>query len=285
MGQWGAISADLSYARYTQQEKTLRDHVWRLRYAKAFLSTDTSLNAQLQWYPSSGQYRSLEDLDWDDETTERALKGQAEINQNIGEDSSVSLYYNWMKSKKNDGSTRSLSLSLNYNWHDIDTSVYASYGRYQKYPAETTVGFNVSIPVSFGSYTTNAGLISELTSRGKDSYGVNVYGSALDDFSLRYDVTAQHTVHGDDSLNASLGYQYNAGEMNLGMVRSGKRRDYHFDTSGSILLHSGGITTGQPLGSASALVDVPGTPGVGVYNQFGSTTNKKGELMVSYMTP
>jgi outer membrane usher protein len=33
------------------------------------------------------------------------------------------------------------------------------------------------------------------------------------------------------------------------------------------------------------LVQVPDTPGVSFYNQFGSTTNAHGDLLVSYMTP
>lgn len=114
---------------------------------------------------------------------------------------------------------------------------------------------------------------------------MNVYGSALSDYSLRYDLQATHTVHRNDELSANLGYQYNAGELNLSMVRGGTRRDYHADTSGSILVHADGVTLGQQLGSTAALVDVPDSPGIGFYNQFGSTTNARGELLVSYLTP
>lgn len=46
-----------------------------------------------------------------------------------------------------------------------------------------------------------------------------MYGSALSDYSLRYDLQATHTLHRNDELSASLGYQYNAGELNLSMVR------------------------------------------------------------------
>lgn len=55
--------------------------------------------------------------------------------------------------------------------------------------------------------------------------------------------------------------------------------------SGSILLHDEGFALGQMLGSTSALVQVPDTPGVAFYNQFGSTTDSSGNLLVSYMTP
>lgn len=222
---------------------------------------------------------------WDDDVTRRALSGQLELNQNLGEDSSLSLSWHGVKSREPDAGNTGATLSLNTTLHNVDVSVYGVYERYGKNPDETTVGVNISVPLSLWGATSNVGYITELASRGEDSHGVNVYGSALSDYSLRYDLQATHTVHRNDELSANLGYQYNAGELNLSMVRGGTRRDYHADTSGSILVHADGVTLGQQLGSTAALVDVPDSPGIGFYNQFGSTTNARGELLVSYLTP
>lgn len=294
LGRWGAFSADVSAARYTQEAETQRGKVWRLRYAKAFFTTETSLTAQLQWYPRNERYRSLEEkitraellrYGWDDDVTRRVLRGQLELNQNLGEDASLSLSWHGLKSREPDAGSMGMTLSLDANLQNVDVSLYGGYERYGKNPDETTVGFNISVPLSLWGTTSNVGYITELASRGEDSHGVNVYGSALSDYSLRYDLQATHTVHRNDELSASLGYQYNAGELNLSLVRGGTRRDYHADTSGSILVHAGGVTLGQQLGSTAALVDVPDSPGIGFYNQFGSTTNARGELLVSYLTP
>ncbi|MBV4413870.1 fimbrial biogenesis outer membrane usher protein [Enterobacteriaceae bacterium YMB-R22] len=294
LGAFGALSMDVSTARYRQNAQNLDGAVWRLRYAKAFLSTETNLTAQLQWYPDGSKYRSLEEKisreaalksDWDDDTTLRALKGQVEINQNFGEDSSVSLIWERTRGRRYTGNSDSLTLSVNTNWRDVDISLYGGYERARNYPTQTTLGINVSIPFAFGSRVTNVGYLSELASRGESSHGMNIYGSAGEDNNLRYDVTAKHVVHSTDELNASLGWQYNAGQLNVSTTRGGGRRDWHADTSGSVLVHGGGVTLGQTLGSTSALVEVPNTPGVGFYNQFGSTTNREGELLVSYMTP
>jgi outer membrane usher protein len=294
LGSWGALSADVSHARYTQARQSQRGSVWRLRYAKAFLSTQTSLNARLQWYPDGSQYRTFAEkisragmlaYGLDDDTTRRAMQGQLEINQNIGEDSSVSLSWNWTKGRDGAGSRQNLEVSLDYDWRDLDVSLYGGYQRYPGMRGESTLGVNISIPLSLGERTVNVGYVSELASLGNDSHGVNVYGSALDDYSLRYDLTAKHEVHGNDALEASLGWQYNAGEANASLTRSGSQRDLHADVSGSVLLFDGGIALGQVLGGTSALVEVPGVSGVGFYNQFGSTTNGDGRLLVSYMTP
>lgn len=294
LGLWGAFSGDVTAARYTQNEAILRGTVWRLRYAKAFFATETSLSAQIQWYPRGEHYRSLEEkisradllrYDWDDDVTQRALRGQLELNQNLGEDTSLSVSLHWLKSRESDAGSTAATLSMNTTLHNVDFSLYGEYDRYGKNPNETTVGIDISVPFSLWGTTSNVGYISELASRGEDSHGVNIYGSALNDYSLRYDLKATHTVHHKDELSANLGYQYNAGELSLSMVRGGIRRDYHADTSGSILVHGDGVTLGQQLGSTAALVDVPSSPGIGFYNQFGSTTNANGKLLVGYLTP
>lgn len=294
LGILGAASLDVRAAQYTQQLEGLRGNIWRLRYAKAFFQTETSVNAQIQWYPKGSQYRSLEEtlnreallaLDWDDDVTQRAFETQLELTQNFGEDSSLSLSWRRLKTRGQATGRSTVELSFNANWHDIDVSLYGGYEHYSKQPAEATMGINVSIPFSIGSQNSNIAWQSDLVSREHNTHGVNVYGSTLKDNTLRYDVTASHTEHRDDGLKASLGYQYNAGELNVSMNKTGPQRNYHTDVSGSMLLYSDGVTFGQTLGSTAALVQVPDTSGVAFYNQFGARTNASGDLMVSYLTP
>ena len=291
---WGALSADLRGASYKQNGETSRGTVWRLRYTKAFFSSQTQMNAELQRYPQGSQYRSMEEkinrasslrYGVDDDLTQRAVSGTLEINHSYNEDTTLSLTWDWTRSHKRHDSNQTLSFNMITRWRDIDINMYSSRLHYDEDPAETVIGFNISIPLSLGNRTVNVGYVSELASRNKDSNGVNVYGSALDDYSLRYDVTAKHIIHGNDELTMTTGYQYHAGEANLGLTRSGRQRDYHADVSGSLLFHSDGLTTGQQLGDTVALVQVPHTSGVSFYNQFGATTDADGELVVSYLTP
>ncbi|MEA1064377.1 fimbria/pilus outer membrane usher protein [Erwinia sp. HR93] len=300
LGRYGALSFDVSQAQYTIEDSHLRGSMWKLRYAKAFFQTETSINAQLRWYPSNGRYRSFSErisraenlkswwwLDSRDEDSQdkRAWASRLEVNQNFGEDSSLALVWEWGKARRGGGIDNSLTMSVSANWWDMDVSLYSDYRRSNVSKAETTVGVNISIPFSLGSYTTNVGYVSEMNSQGPDSHGINIYGTALSDYSLNYDVTAQHVIHEDDRLNASLRYQYNAGEMSVSMDRGSAQRHYHAGVNGSVLVHSGGVALGQTLGSTAALVQVPGTPDIGFYNQFGSTTNGNGDLLVSYLTP
>lgn len=292
--QLGALSLDISSARYTQQDETLGGDRLRFRYANSFFTSRTNLSSRLQWYPGKGRYRSLEEkisraqrlrYDWDDDNGSRAMSGLLEINQNFNEDSSLSLTWNWTRSRRRHASSQSLNFTLNARWDEVDIRLYAGREHYQDSPVESVLGLNVSLPLMMGASVVNTGYVNELRSRDKASHGINVYGSAFRDYSLRYDLTALHEVQGNDGLKASLGYQYNGGETNLSLTRGGQQRDYHLDVSGSLLAHAGGVVAGQQMGETTALVEVPATPGVAFYNQFGSVTDSRGSLLVSYMTP
>lgn len=290
----GALSVDFSAARYRQKGENNSGTVWRLRYSKAFLTTQTHLNAQLQAWPHGSQYRTMEEkidradslrYGWDDDTVRRAVRGQFEVNQNFSEDSTLSLSWDWTRSRMRHGSHQSLTLNVDTRFNDMDISMYAGRERDLDDPTESVFGFSISIPFSMGSQTPNIGYLADLSSRDKNSNGVNLYGAAMDDYSLTYDVTAKHTIHGDDELEATTGYQYNTGEANFGVTRNSTEGVYHADVSGSVLVYSKGVTFGQQLGDTAALVRVPHTAGVSFYNQFGAKTNDDGDLLVSYMTP
>lgn len=294
LGSWGALSGDISHAFYSVGGKKQSGQVGRLRYAKEFFDWSTSLNAQLQWYPPGSQYRSLEekvnadyafDHGWGDSTTQRALTTHLEFNMDINEDSTVSLSWDSLTARGKSSDSDSFSLSLNGSWQDIDGSVYLSHNHDEDLPPEIAMGVNISIPLSGESYSTNLGYVGNYSNRENSSHGVDLYGSALKDYSLTYDVTAQHTQHQSDGLSANLGYLYNAGDTHISLVHSGKQQDLHLDTSGSVVLDSEGITLGQSLSDTVALVSAGGRAGVSFYNQYATTTDRQGRLLVNYLDP
>lgn len=68
---------------------------------------------------------------------------------------------------------------------------------------EPTFGIILSIPFTIGDYNSNVGPISYLANRGEKSHGVSINGSALEDYSLRYDVTSSQTEHCNYCYGAS----------------------------------------------------------------------------------
>lgn len=294
LGAWGAFSTDLSTAFFHEQKSRHHGNVWRMRYAKAFFNSETSINAQLLWYPSASQYRTLEEkILWansdasygENENQRRAVQSKLELTQNFNEDSNLSLSWRWEKGHGTRPPSNFTSLSLNTVWENIDVSLYGSYEHSAYEGSGAMLGLNISVPFSIGRHTSNIAWLSDLNNRTASSQGVNLYGSALEDASLRYDISGLRDSHGESRFASSLGYQYNAGEATVSVDHSMQLKRYHGDASGSIMLHKDGLTFGQPLGNAMALVDVPDTPDIGFYNQFGSTTDARGQLLISYLTP
>ena len=292
----GAFSADVTWARYLSYSENYQGSVWRLRYAKAFFDSGTNISAQLRYYPAHQRYRSLEekitqpevDYDWlFDESKNRLFSQEYWINHYLGEDQSLSLSYSQQTWRNASGHRRYFSLSYMATYGDVDISVWLGRSREQYSRSETTLGItlSLSLPEIPGFGAPSLDYSHNLASRSPASQQIGVNGSALEDYSLRYDIAATHIPHSADEYNASLSYQYNAGESGIQFRREYDQREYQLNVSGSVLFHEGGITLGQEMSDTMALIVVPDSPGIGNYQQFGVTTNAKGEALVGYLVP
>ncbi|TKK14865.1 hypothetical protein PflCFBP13510_01620 [Pseudomonas fluorescens] len=68
---------------------------------------------------------------------------------------------------------------------------------------------------------------------------------------------------------------------NYGQDRDNKHLDA--GASGSVIVHRGGVTLGQPVGETFALAEVPGTKGIGVDSSNAVRTDGKGYVVVPYV--
>lgn len=304
MGQGGAISVDYlsSLAKEPRRSERDRGGVWRMRYAKAFLPNGTSLSLQARYYPGGQRFRNFQETiyqqqtywwDWDDEghydgdfDPEKLTGFNAYLNQSIGENSN--LYLTWQRDnyrKKNQHNT-SLTFGADHSWNDVDYGLALSWERDAGVQANGEITLDVSIPLKiFSKNRPKLNVSRTFSHHSERSQQVSVSGTALEDYSLNYSLGGQHSQTENDSVNASLAYQYNAGEMRIGVAQGGNFRQRNFDVTGSLMLHPYGITMGQTLGDTMALVEVNHSPGIGVDNQFGVTTDRRGFALVSYLTP
>lgn len=304
MGQGGAISVDYlsSLAKEPRRSERDRGDVWRMRYAKAFLPNGTSLSLQARYYPGGQRFRNFQETiyqqqtywwDWDDEghydgdfDPEKLTGFNAYLNQSIGENSN--LYLTWQRDnyrKKNQHNT-SLTFGADHSWNDVDYGLALSWERDAGVQANGEITLDVSIPLKiFSKNRPKLNVSRTFSHHSERSQQVSVSGTALEDYSLNYSLGGQHSQTENDSVNASLAYQYNAGEMRIGVAQGGNFRQRNFDVTGSLMLHPYGITMGQTLGDTMALVEVNHSPGIGVDNQFGVTTDRRGFALVSYLTP
>lgn len=287
----GALSVDVTQARYLSASRSRRGEVWRLRYAKAFFTQQTSVSVLLRYFPSRGQYRSLEenilqpDDDWlFDDSENRRLLQAIWINRYFADDRSLSLHYTQQSWRQTRGQRRAFSLSYQATREAWDISLWLGRAREPAARSETTLGITLSLSLP-GSGSPTLRYDHHLASRAFSSQEIGLSGSALANYSLRYDAAVTAARHGDRGYQASLSYQHNAGEALLRVAAEGDTRDYQIDASGSLLLHQEGLTFGQAMSETMALIVVPDSPGIGNDQQFGVTTNAKGEALVGYLVP
>ncbi|WP_053007619.1 fimbria/pilus outer membrane usher protein [Pragia fontium] len=304
LNQWGAISIDYSQSKAQQPRRAEDDKggMYRLRYAKAFFSAETSLMTQFRYYPAGQRYRDFDRAitqqktwwwDWDDgvwdgeEEAEKRYRWEVNLNRNLTEKANVYLtLYQETYRKQDHNKETSISFGFSDEINDINYNVYASYNRYPDQDTTSEINVRVSIPLNiFDSSNMKLNYSQTAAHNGSQNRDIGISGYALENYSLGYQLGTQHDSRYGDNVNGSIQYQHNAGQLSLGATKGGAVTQYNADIEGSLMAHAGGITLGQSLGETMGLVEVTSTKDVGVNNQFGVTTDSRGYALVSYLTP
>ncbi|KAG0185154.1 hypothetical protein DFQ28_009863 [Apophysomyces sp. BC1034] len=114
---------------------------------------------------------------------------------------------------------------------------------------------------------------------------IQIDGTALDDARLGYGVGMMREAPG--AIGSSGYISYAQRQVMLSANASATREYWHIgaNLSGSIVLHSGGLTFGQPLSDTAVLVDTNGAAGVRIASHPGISTDARGYALVSSVSP
>lgn len=284
------LSLDVTQSRDSGKQTPGRGNIWRLRYAKAFFTNNTSLNGLVAYYPPGSHFHTLGEKISQTSYSSASLdnrRWRAELNlsRNFTEDVTLTLGWAQQGGRAPGSHTRSASVDLSAVWGEVDISFSASHNRYGHAWAENTLSLSLSLPFTFGSNYLTASHVTQVERAGAVTQGVEMDGTSFRDFSLRYGLGAYTTRKGNERLTGNVGYRYNAGEANVSFENGSRQRALHGDLSGSLMWHADGITAGQTLGETMGLVTMPAYAQAGVYNQFGTTTDSQGHMLISYLTP
>lgn len=300
--RWGALSMDFSVAeaddpRYAQAD---RGTMARLRYARAFADWASSVSLTAQYYPKQ-RYRTFSEAvsqqtrywwDWEDGRfvgeVEAEKKNRLAFSyvQNFSEEDDfyLTLIGETLRGKKK--RTASLEAGYTGSWGAIDYSLYFSYERPQGEKELSQLNFSLALPLAlFGLPHSKLNLEKTLTKNGAASRKVGLSGTALEDYSLSYNLSNTQEDGASSLQKMSANYQYNAGNLMGIYTRKKQESTAYLGVTGSIVAHQGGITLGQSMGETVALVEVPQTSGVGIINQYGTTTDSHGYAVIGNLTP
>ncbi|WP_261666549.1 fimbria/pilus outer membrane usher protein [Erwinia mallotivora] len=302
LDRWGALSLDVSYSHATDPRRTGSDHgtMTRLRYTKAFSEWESSFSLTAQYYPDQ-RYRTFSEAvaqqtkywwDWEDGVfvgefdAEKKNKIAVSYTQNLAEEDNL---YLTLASEALRGRNRretSVEVSYSASWHKIDYAIYLAYNRPDDEKEESKITFSFSIPFQlFSSPRIKLNMENTLAKNGDAERKVGISGTALEDYSLSYNLSTSQQEGKGSSKNLTLDYQYNAGELMAVYTRKKQTSTKYLGLTGSVMAHQGGVTFGQALGETPAIVEVEKTPGVGIINQYGTTTDSRGFAIISSLTP
>lgn len=302
LNQWGAISADYTFSSARQPRRSAPDTggMARMRYAKAFPAWESSLSLMAQYYPRQ-RYRTFGTAidqqstywwDWEDGIfvgdfdEEKKYRLEARYNQYLSDSDSLYLTLTREATRGNQRGETSIEMGFSASLGKVDVALYAEYNRPSYGKEQAQLGLSVSLPLNaLGAPRMKLNYDHTLANDRTDSRRIGVSGTLLDDYSLSYNASTSQSQRNGSSQDLSANYQYNAGDLRVGHSQGEGYRQQNLELAGSLMAHQEGLTLGQTLGETVAIVSVPGTPGIGIDNQYGVTTDWRGYALIGNLTP
>ena len=298
LGSLGSASVDVTAARTALNDEgdDANGVSWRAQYSRDIPDVGTTLTLASYRYSTSGFYTFQEAIDRRDSeiddgiytyrrTNNRRSRFQVNLSQRLG--SWGSAYVNTYQQNYWDlpGAERSVSTGLSSSWRDISWSLSYSLTRTPEADSDRQVAFSVNVPLShflpnaWASYSVNS------ASGGYVSHQVGIGGTALENNNLSYNLQQTQT-NNNAGYGASVSGRYrgSAGELGMGYSYSGNNRRLSYSAQGSIVAHNHGITAGQPVRDAFAVVHIPDGSDVSVQNGRGIKTDYFGNAIVPTLT-
>ncbi|MBW4239665.1 fimbrial biogenesis outer membrane usher protein [Enterobacter roggenkampii] len=320
LGRLGAVSADITHADSTLVDGS-RHHGQSARflYAQGFQPTGTNLRLVGYRYSTKGFYTldetalksmrgNLYDPVFDEQGNpinndfvnsyslynNKKSRIEANINQSLGSVGSLSLtglrqtYWNSASSYN--------SLQAGFSSRFGPVSYFLNYAYTQQKSFQNRkyedhyVSLSFSVPLDKvlsprgrEKHSVYATGYTSHDKNGNSGYQGGLNGTLLEDENLAWNMAYGYARH-KEAGNAGLDYRGSYGNANAGYSYSGDYQRLNYGLSGGVLLHSNGVTFGQPLNGTSVLVSADGASNVSILNETGVKTDWRGYAIKPYAT-
>ncbi|MGC6389847.1 fimbrial outer membrane usher protein [Ewingella sp. S1.OA.A_B6] len=317
----GALSLNTTWSHATVENGVTRNG-WRAEasYSKTF-PTNTNLVLAAYRYSTSG-YRDLQDVlgvrrqsnggsEYYSDTLQQRNRFTATVSQNMKEYGTLTLsgssadYYNnrsritelqfsynnmWKKISYNLNVGRQRSTWSTQNIYSVSDSDYDA-NRYQKY-TENVVSIGLSIPLDWRD---SRSTVSFDTSRDKNSTSAitTLSGSAGKESDFTYSLYSSYNKYReagegkshDTSWGTNVQERTRLGTFRASYAHSNDYNQIGLGTSGTLALHSGGVTYGPYASDTFAVVEAKGASGARINNAQGARVDAFGYAIVPSLTP
>lgn len=295
----GAVAADITQARARLNDDGLTSsgQSYRVTYSKNISETNSNLSVAAYRFSTSGYMdfntaaQTRDDLDrglggttlWraKNRATVTASQGLA---QNWGQfyiSSSLQDYWN------KPGSDKQYQVGYNNQYRYLSWGINASRTQSGNGISQNNYQLTFSFPLgrSDSVYTPQMRLDFNRDSQGNSGQQATVSGVAGSESQYNYGLSALHSNNGGSS--GSVNGQYRSPYSALNAAYS-TGRNYHSTSvgaNGTLIVHSGGITTSPYVADTFALVEAKGASGAHVSSYPGVTIDRFGYAAVPYLNP
>lgn len=307
MGAWGAFSMDVTHANSTLADGSYhRGQSYRFLYSRGFEATGTAFQLAGYRYSTQGFYTLEESSrtamqgwrgeqqrdaagrliprpagDWYDMRDNRRERMEINVSQRVGDSGSLYLTGSRQTWWHDRGASTSLQAGFSSYLGPVGYNLSYSESRSPS-PGRTdhNLFLSLSVPLeslfSWGGKSTYASFSTGRNGYGEITQQSGLSGTALALNNLNWNVSQSHSRLSGDSGSARLAYQGTYGNLSAGYSQGNGYHQTSYDAAGGLVLHSGGLTAGQPLGSTSVLVAIPGAAGVPLEGDSGVRTDFRG---------
>ncbi|MGQ8704272.1 fimbria/pilus outer membrane usher protein [Serratia marcescens] len=308
MGEWGAISVDGTGSHAQRKgEDTESGGAWRVRYSKEVVATQTTLTMTSYQYASSG-YNTLSNVldtwghrdeqnswGWNNTNDRQKSTTSLTLSQSMGAWGYLNLNGTRSDYWSRDGHDDSYGASYGVGVNGISVSLGVSrnkqFNNSGEQRTDTVTSLYVSVPLDrwLSSAGSSVSATYQLTSaKDSDTQQVGLNGDAFDR-QLNWDVQQRHQSGSNvsDRDNSALRMTWNGryGQVGGNYSYSPHQRLMGGNVAGGAVVHSHGITFGQPLSDTAALIEAPGAAGVPVSGFPGISTDFRGYTTKASLSP
>lgn len=296
LGDIGAVSFDVTQAWSSPHNREdISGQSLRFRYSKNLSSTGTNVSIAGYRYSTSG-YLTLNDTfdtygnGYSFGAIDR-LKNRSEltISQNLpdgwGYINIGGLIEDYWNQKRQ---TTSANISYSNSWKGASYTLNYAYNRSSvKYTGsdrrhEDEKIFSLNVTVPFTAFMNNTWLNYGMTSAspGSTANTVGISGTALEGQNLSWNIQQGYDNRDYASGSTGLDYKGTYGEIYGNYDYDNSWQHLNYGASGSMILHSDGLTFGQSFSDSAILVKAPGVADTRITNDVGVITDARGYTIV-----
>ncbi|WP_330114660.1 fimbria/pilus outer membrane usher protein [Pseudomonas sp. JS3066] len=289
---YGGLSFDVTNSQSKPQRGGRKQgQSARFLYSKTVSATDTTFTMVGYRYSTDG-YRTLsqhvEDMDYvsGERVGRQKSRFDLTINQSLQARGSLFVSAGETNYWNRQGNTRRWQLGYSDSVRTASYSLAVSRTQEAGSMGQSDTQFTASVSFPLGQGNSHRASSNAVSSRHGDSSLQSGVSGFLDDKNT-VNYSAQAGYSKDNKGSGSFGLGWDTARASLSANYSLTRDSKHTDlgASGSVVLHSGGVTFGQSVGETFALVEVPDTSGIGLDSHGAIRTDSRGYAVVPYVQP